>query len=73
MNNDNVDWILDSGCTYHMCPNKSWFHSYNKTYEGQLLLGNNMACHVIGIGSVQIQLDDDTIKTLSYARYVPEL
>ena len=19
------EWILDSGCTYHMCPNKGWF------------------------------------------------
>ena len=21
------EWILDSGCSYHMCPNKQWFSS----------------------------------------------
>ena len=36
------------------CPAGDVTHSYNKTYEGQVSLGNNMACHVIGIGSVQI-------------------
>ena len=73
LNNDNADWILDSGCTYHMCPNKNWFHSYSKIYEGQVLLGNNMSCQVVGIGSIQLKLDDGTVKTLSFVRHVPEL
>ena len=73
LNNDNVDWILDSGCTYHMCPTKSWFHSYNKIDGGKVLLGNNMSCIVVGIGSVQVKLDDGTVKTLSSVRHVPEL
>lgn len=25
-----VKWILDSGCSYHMCPQRDWFD----TYEG---------------------------------------
>ena len=25
-----TEWILDSGCTYHMCPKMDWFHSNNK-------------------------------------------
>ena len=73
LNNDNVDWILDSGCTYRMCPTKSWFHSYNKIDGGKVLLGNNMSCNVVGIGSVQVKLDDGTVKTLSSVRHVPEL
>ena len=73
LNNDKIDWILDSGCTYHMCPTKSWFHSYNKIDGGKVLLGNNMSCNVVGIGSVQVKLDDGTVKTLSSVRHVPEL
>ena len=73
LNNDNVDWILDSGCTYHMCPTKSWFHSYNKIDGGKVLLGNNMSCNVVGIGSVQVKLDDGTVKTLSSVKHVLEL
>ena len=73
LDNDNSDWILDSGCTYHMCPNKSWFHTYSKTNGGQVLLGNNVSCSVVGIGSVHIKLCDGTVKTLSSVRHVPEL
>ena len=70
---NSTEWILDSGCTYHMCPKVEWFHSYNKLDGGQVLLGNNMACHVVGIGNIQIQLDDGTVKTLSGVRHVPDL
>ncbi|KAI4352308.1 hypothetical protein L6164_006572 [Bauhinia variegata] len=24
-------WVIDSGCSYHMCPNKEWFESYEET------------------------------------------
>lgn len=69
--NSGIEWILDSGCTFHMCPHRDWFHSYDKIDGGQVLLGNNMACHVVGIGSVQIQLEDGIVKTLSSVRHVP--
>ena len=70
---NSLDWVLDFGCTFHMCPNQSWFNSYNKIDGGQVLLGNNMTCQVVGIGKVQIQLKDDTIKTLTAVRHVPAL
>lgn len=57
----------------HMCPNKSWFHSYEKTDRGQVLMENNMACHIVGIGSVHNQLENDIVKTLGSIRHVPEL
>ena len=44
------EWILDSGCTYHMCPNKIWFESLQELGGGMVLLGNNKANKVIGIG-----------------------
>lgn len=25
------EWILDSGCTFHMCPSKSWFETLQES------------------------------------------
>ena len=73
LSDNNGKWVLDSGCTYHMCPNQEWFQFYNKINSGQVLLGNNMACKVVAIGNVRIQLHDGTVKVLSGVRHVPEL
>lgn len=32
----NTDWILDSGCSFHMCPNMSWFEELNEKDEGTI-------------------------------------
>lgn len=48
------EWILASGCTFHMCPNEKWFRTYNKIDAGQVLLDNDMVCHVVGLDSVKI-------------------
>ena len=48
LNNDNADWILDSGCTYHMCPNENWFHSYSKIDGVKFCL--EITCHVRLLG-----------------------
>ena len=69
----NFEWVLDSGCTYHMCPNQDWFHSNNKIDGGQVLLGNNKACKVVGTGNVRIKLSYGTIKVLIDVRHVFEL
>ena len=42
-------WLLDSECTYHMCPKKVWFSTY-KTYDtGSVLLANDAMCKTVGI------------------------
>ena len=50
------EWILDSGCTYHMCPNKGWFSSLKKLDGGVIFMGNDNACKTIGIGTIQLKL-----------------
>ncbi|NAW06114.1 hypothetical protein FGF99_24665, partial [Salmonella sp. gx-f8] len=34
-------WILDSGSTFHMSPNRDWFTTYETMSEGVILMGNN--------------------------------
>ncbi|WVZ16441.1 hypothetical protein V8G54_009423 [Vigna mungo] len=52
-------WVMDSGCSYHMCPVKEFFENLDQKEHGNVLLGNNKACRVQGVGSD--------------VRYVPEL
>ena len=43
------EWILDFGCSFHMCPNKSFLKTFENMNGGKVLLGNNLACKVAGI------------------------
>ncbi|KAG8489413.1 hypothetical protein CXB51_017856 [Gossypium anomalum] len=35
------EWILDSGCSFHMCPNREWFSTYSLVEGGVVRMGNN--------------------------------
>ncbi|KAK5803675.1 hypothetical protein PVK06_031324 [Gossypium arboreum] len=67
------EWILDSGCTYHMCPNKDWFSSLKELEGGIVLMGNDSACKTMGVGTVQLKNHDGSIQVLTDVRYVPSL
>ena len=49
-----AEWILDFGCSFHMCPNKEFFKTLESIDGGKVLLGNNLACKVTGIGTINI-------------------
>ncbi|KAG8491303.1 hypothetical protein CXB51_014552 [Gossypium anomalum] len=67
------EWILDSGCSFHMCPNREWFSTYSSVERVVVHMGNDLSSKVIGIGTVKIKMRDETIRTLSDVRYVPDL
>ena len=52
----NDEWIMDTGCSYHVCPNQDWFSSYESIDGGVVLMGNNAPCKTIGIGIVRIRM-----------------
>ncbi|KAA0046503.1 Retrovirus-related Pol polyprotein from transposon TNT 1-94 [Cucumis melo var. makuwa] len=66
-------WITDSGCTYHMTPNRDFLINFQKSDGGKVLLGDNGTCEVKGTGSVLIATHDGMIRMLTNVRYVPEL
>ncbi|KAK3034397.1 hypothetical protein RJ639_033668 [Escallonia herrerae] len=66
-------WILNTGCSYHMCLNRDWFATYRSFDGGKVLMGNDIACKVVGIGSTQIRMHDCIMRTLTDVRHVPEL
>ena len=67
------EWILDSGCSYHMYPNRDWFTTYREINGGSVLIGNNVACKTVGIGIVKAKMYDGIVRTLAKVRHVPDL
>ncbi|KAG8482499.1 hypothetical protein CXB51_024054 [Gossypium anomalum] len=67
------EWILDSGCTFHMSPNRDWFTTYEIVSEGVVLMGNNASCKIAGVGTIKVKMFDGVVRTISDVRHVPEL
>ena len=66
-------WVLDLGCFYHMCLHKNWLVTYEEKFGGNVLMGNNTPRKYVGIGSVQINMHDGVVKTLTKVCHVPKL
>ncbi|KAG8472343.1 hypothetical protein CXB51_034269 [Gossypium anomalum] len=49
------EWILDSGCTFHMSPNRDWFTTYETVSEGVVLMGNNASCKIAGVEQLKLR------------------
>ncbi|KAK3014885.1 hypothetical protein RJ639_008457 [Escallonia herrerae] len=66
-------WILDMGCSHHICPNRDWFVTFRSFDGGKVLMRNNVACKVVEIDSIQIRMHDGIVRTLTGVRHVLEL
>ncbi|KAG8474857.1 hypothetical protein CXB51_031589 [Gossypium anomalum] len=52
------EWILDSGCIFHMSPNRDWFTTYETVSESVVLMGNNASCKIAGVGTIKVKMFD---------------
>lgn len=66
------DWILDSWCSFHTYPSRSWFESFTDV-ERLVFLGNNISCRVTGIGTIRLKMHNGVERILSEVSYVPDL
>jgi len=66
-------WVLDSGCSYHMCHRNEYFETSALKEGGVDRLGNNKACKVQGMGTVRLKMFDDREFLLKNVMYVLEL
>ena len=69
---DQGKWVMDSGCTYHMTPERDWFTSLRHA-QGSVILGDGKTCNVEGIGLVQLRMADGTLRLLDEVRYIPTM
>ncbi|KAK3009127.1 hypothetical protein RJ639_013702 [Escallonia herrerae] len=73
ISSSDIWWILDTGCSYHMCPNRDWFTTYCLFDGGKVLMENDAARKVVRISSIQIRMHDGIVRTLTDVRHIPEL
>ena len=65
--------ILDSGASYHICPCREWFITYEQVTGGNISMANSVVCRVAGIGSIQIRTHNSKFYTLHNVRHVPHM
>ena len=68
------DWYYDSGCTKHMCNDRSKFSFINMAEEGHVVkLGNGATIPVVGTGEIQVITDKSRLVTLKEVLFIPQL
>ena len=60
-NSDSAEWILDTGATYHACPNRAWFSSFEKLDGCYTVKGDDHPCNIEGMGTVRIKMNDGIV------------
>jgi hypothetical protein len=55
---DNIidPWVVDSGASFHATPHKKYFQDSVQGYFGQVRLGDDRPCIIVGKGKVLIKL-----------------
>ena len=56
-----------------MTPHRDWFDTYKLVNCGSVLMINDVACKVIGIGIIKIKTFDNVVRTLGEVQHVLEV
>ncbi|KAL8553934.1 hypothetical protein ACS0TY_002262 [Phlomoides rotata] len=67
------EWLIDSGCSYHMSPFKELFTSFENIQHGFVSMANDKNCDVLGIGNITLSFSSGVAYTLKNVRYVSAL
>lgn len=67
------DWIVDSGCTSHMCCVKDLFRDIDTSYNSQVRVANGESLRCLGLGKVSLNIKNNDQKCLSKVMFVPNL
>jgi hypothetical protein len=65
-------WMMDSGATHHMSPQKSDFIDYTPC-PGTVRLGDKLTVDQVGVGSVVLKTSEGTQLTLTNVLHIPKL
>ncbi|KAL0417179.1 UNVERIFIED_CONTAM: Retrovirus-related Pol polyprotein from transposon TNT 1-94 [Sesamum latifolium] len=67
------EWLIDSGCSFHMSPYKEIFSNYKTDNFGFVAMANEKLCGIKGLGDVCMTFDNGYKLTLKNVRHVPDL
>ncbi|KAA8550233.1 hypothetical protein F0562_001917 [Nyssa sinensis] len=68
-----IEWVVDTGASYHATYNKEFFTSYKAGDFGTVKMGNTSHSKIVGIGDVCIRTSVGYMMTLRDVRHVPDL
>jgi len=69
----NSEWVLETVATYHVCPNRDCFSTFEKLDGCFAIIGDDHQCKVEGIGTLRIKIFDGMVRELKEVRYVPQI
>ena len=67
------EWVMDSGCTFHITPDRDVLFDFKEIDGGKVLMGNNTFSEVKGMGKVKIINSEGATVILSDVRYMPTM
>ena len=71
--NTKGQWVIDSRCSFHLCPDKTLFYKYEAVDGGKVLMENNNVCKIVDIVFVKIKMFDGTVRALHEVRHAHRL
>ena len=73
-NRDTTEWLLDTGATHHMTPQKRWLRDYKQLPSGmRVYLGNNHFLTAVGVGNLYVTLPSGVRVTIPDIYHIPGL
>lgn len=70
---EEVKWLIDSGCSNHMSGNLKLFKNLKVTPWHNIRLGDGNLLQVVGVGTLILQLISGKNHVLTDVRFVPKL
>jgi hypothetical protein len=72
---DNIyeSWVVDSGASFHATPHRKHFLDYVQGDFGQVYLGDDAPCKIVGTGKVKIKQRNGSQWLLKEVRHIPDL
>jgi len=67
------EWVMDSGCSFHITLDKDSLFDLQEFDGGKVLMGNMTHSEVKGIGKIKILNPDDYVVILTNVRYIPTI
>lgn len=67
------EWVLDSGASFHITPNKEVLFDLKQVSGGKVLMGNNTFSEIEGVGKVCIKGSDGSIVILTNVKFMPTM
>ena len=63
-------WYLDTGCSNHMCGDKSKFYELDESFRNTVTFGDNYKVSIMGNRSIRIHTKENTNQIISNVYYV---